>query len=261
MDVFPDSGFQYQPGLWSQDVYTLPLEASLVYLATEYLPTTKPPLWPFTHESNREIRYPSRHPGSVAAAMGAAIALPVTLGTALAKPSSFGLAHARGYLHTVLLTELSTVSAKRLVGRHRPNYDRTLSVSGKVAEDDSYSFWSGHSAHSFALSTYLSALTFRVANTSIAVAASCAYYGVASWIAAGRVLDNAHHTSDVLVGALVGSGTALWMFQNVNAMQNAAQHVSSKGVPEKFAIGLEKGWSLLPNVLSGIPGLEFRAVF
>jgi membrane-associated phospholipid phosphatase len=259
MDSLTADYFSYQPGFLQQDVLTLPLEASLVYLATEYLPTTKPPLWPFTDEINTEVRQPTRHPGSLVVQIGAAMAAPVATFAALKKSSSFAFAHVRGFAHTALLTELSTLAAKRFVGRHRPNYDTTLAASGRVPEDDSYSFWSGHSAHSFAFSTYLSRLTFEVASKPVAWGSSAVYYGVASWIAAGRVFDNAHHVSDVLVGAAVGSALSWWVFDKVNDLPGVSHH--STEASSRFLLPKTSDWSFSPSINDGALGIGFNAVF
>jgi membrane-associated phospholipid phosphatase len=259
MDSVSADFFQYQPGLWSQDMVTLPLEASLVYLATEYLPTTKPPLWPFADEKNTAVRHETRHPGTFVVQVGALMAVPAATFAVLKKTSSFALSHVRGYAHTALLTELGTLAAKRFVGRHRPNYDTTLAASGRVPEDDSYSFWSGHSAHSFAFSTYLSRFTFELASKPVAWGSAAVYYGVASWIATGRVLDNAHHVSDVVVGAAVGSALSWWVFDKVNALPGVSGGPSEAS--SRLLLPKTSGWSFSPSINDGGLGVGFSAIF
>jgi membrane-associated phospholipid phosphatase len=214
MDAVDFSSFQ--PGNFQQDVVTLPLEAALLYSATEWLPTTKPPLWPFENESNTEVRHNSRHPAPLAAAMGAGILVPSLAATAWFRSYSAWATHASGIAHTVLLTELATISSKKLVGRHRPNYDRAEAAGG-ASDDDHYSFWSGHSAHAFALAGYSSRLLFDAAPAPAAWCGSVLFLSTASWIATGRVLDNAHHASDVVVGGVVGLAISQFLYGRVES--------------------------------------------
>jgi len=212
MDAVDFSSFQ--PGNFYQDVFTLPLEAAVVFSVTEWLPTTSPPLWPFDHEINLSPRQNTRHPASVALAIGAGILLPSAVATAGARSSSEIGAHARGLVHNHLLTEMGTISAKKLFGRHRPNYD--LQKPGTTAvHDDHYSFWSGHAAHAFALAGYSSRLLFDAAPSRIAWGGSVLFFSAATWIATGRVLDNAHHVSDVVVGAAFGSAVSQFVYDSV----------------------------------------------
>ncbi len=248
--VFSD----YQPGLFAQDLITLPIEASFVFFATEYLPTTNPPLWPFTSEKNTEVRHTTRASASVVAPIAGAMVLPIGATVVTQKPSSFAFAHARGLAHTVLLTELGTVGAKRLVGRHRPSYDTSLAESGSVAKDDSYSFWSGHAAHSFAFSSYLCRLTFDLTSKPVAWGSAVVYYAVASWISASRVVDNAHHVSDVLVGAAVGSSLSWWVYDKVSLVASPEANQSAKR-----EASLQSSWSFSPVAVGDGIGIGFHA--
>lgn len=149
-----------------------------------------------------------------------------------------------GYLETIALTAGSTEIAKTLVGRLRPDYqdrvrrlhcastelDMSMCPDGALEPlgpspadidhamlDGRRSFWSGHSAHSFNMATYISlAIGGRFVwgadasptSAAFGILGQTALVGTATFIAASRVEDGRHHPSDVLTGAAVGIGLA-----------------------------------------------------
>ena len=101
-----------------------------------------------------------------------------------------------------------TAALKAVIGRPRP----FESLSGVRVKHQwsalGASFPSGHAASAFAIATVLS---LRYPSTLVAVGS----YGWAMLISYGRIYLGVHYPSDVLAGAVLGSGLALlaWQFR------------------------------------------------
>ena len=105
---------------------------------------------------------------------------------------------------SVLVSSFITVALKRTIKRERPFI--TYSDIENITEASSYSFPSGHTSNAFA------------AATSISMAFPKWYVIVPTFIWAGsvgysRMHLGVHYPSDVLAGALVGSGSAYLSFE------------------------------------------------
>ena len=105
---------------------------------------------------------------------------------------------------SVLVSSFITVALKRTIKRERPFI--TYSDIENLTEASSYSFPSGHTSNAFA------------AATSISMAFPKWYVIVPTFIWAGsvgysRMHLGVHYPSDVLAGALVGSGSAYLSFE------------------------------------------------
>ncbi|NBW81241.1 phosphatase PAP2 family protein, partial [bacterium] len=174
--------FIYTPGLWSQDLYTIPLEGLLVAGVSAIKPPDTP-RWPFENETANAAQNPTRQPGAFV--LGLAVSMAVPLGAlVLDEHPDFPVwSHVRGLAHSHLWTEFLTSAAKNSFGRKRPFYD-TAARQGQPAVDDHRSFFSGHSSHSFAFATYASELAFDALKdrTSAWIFASL-LNGTAAWIA------------------------------------------------------------------------------
>lgn len=228
--------FVYQPGNWQQDVYTLPLGA-LVVTAVSRMDPPSTPRRPFAKEAATEIRNPSRHPGIFAASLAGAFMVPVFGSIYTDNPNFSAARHLRGLAHSHLWTELFTSSAKVFFGRKRPFYDTVLR-RGEARRDDRFSFFSGHSSHSFALATYVSQLAaYELKSSQLAAVYSGALYSIAAWVGASRAIDKQHNWSDVLTGAAVGSTVGYLMFWQVVESNDGSIRVSI--APGKRAISLE----------------------
>ena len=94
-----------------------------------------------------------------------------------------------------------TQTTKRLVDRPRP-FVRFPDIVNHTSESGRYSFPSGHASTAWATATYLSLEYPRWYVIAPAVIWSVG----ASW---ARMYEGVHYPSDVLVGALVGAGTAV----------------------------------------------------
>ncbi len=95
----------------------------------------------------------------------------------------------------LLLTEGMTILLKRATGRERPFRDRGSASFHPFG--GSTSLPSGHASSAFALATVVSRMSGRPL-------VSAAAYGVAGSVAAARVIQDVHWTSDVAAGAMVG---------------------------------------------------------
>ena len=105
---------------------------------------------------------------------------------------------------SVLVSSFITVALKRTIKRERPFI--TYSDIENITEASSYAFPSGHTSNAFA------------AATSISMAFPKWYVIVPTFIWAGsvgysRMHLGVHYPSDVLAGALVGSGSAYLSFE------------------------------------------------
>jgi len=120
-----------------------------------------------------------------------------------------------GLLVALSITLLITGCLKVGVGRYRPDYE------GRIGQKDAQmSFPSGHASTSFSAMVFLalymggklrvfvdhSGLTLLKGLSSILPLAVCI------GIAVSRVIDYHHHFSDIIAGALLGSGTAMFAY-------------------------------------------------
>ncbi len=128
----------------------------------------------------------------------------------------------KGFIEAWSLTLFTTQMIKQSVGRKRPDYNQRVVKNYNIA-DGFYSFWSGHAASSFCIATYSSLYILEhlgVWNDSfhatIKIVSSLLLLAGASWISYTRVENNRHFQSDVLVGGIVGSLTAMIIY----AIQN-----------------------------------------
>jgi len=101
-----------------------------------------------------------------------------------------------------LLSAIIVQSSKRIVNRQRP-YEKYSFVINRDDEGGGYSFPSGHTADAFCTATSV-ALRYR---KWYFIAPS---YLFATSVAWARVYQGVHYPSDVLCGAMVGTGSA-WL--------------------------------------------------
>ncbi|MGY3805262.1 phosphatase PAP2 family protein [Pigmentibacter ruber] len=214
----------FNPGEWKQDIFTIPLEIGLIAGINQYSSMRSTPLWPFNNEVADKDPKETTYPRSKL--------LPYALGTSAAIIGGLSLyssdfptyRHGIGWIHAHLLTEVATSTAKVTFQRKRPFYDKKVSQGNQPSIDDKYSFFSGHASHAFTFATYSSALLFKYSDSSLLnwTYASLIYTG-ASIIAASRVTDNAHNTSDVITGAIVGTIISAFVFFRVEEVNEKKQ--------------------------------------
>jgi membrane-associated phospholipid phosphatase len=101
----------------------------------------------------------------------------------------------------VVLGEAIPFGLKHIINRPRPYIARPDLFTGKVDETDS-SFPSGHTSVAFATAT---ALSINFPKWYVIVPA----YSYAAMVGYARMYQGVHYPSDVLAGALIGSGSAI----------------------------------------------------
>lgn len=224
-DTLPAECYIYTPGVWDQDVYTIPIEALAVAAVSNRTPPEKP-RWPFANEVATAERNPTRQPGLFATALAGGMVVPL-VGSILKDDPHFPVyTHFRGLIHSHLWTEFLTSSAKSWFGRKRPFYD-TVERRGESRQDDRYSFFSGHSSHSFAFATYASRIAFSVLkDPQLSWFYAILLNSSATWVASSRAFDKQHNWSDVIVGSLVGAGIGYLTFERVNSVRQFPVTVS-----------------------------------
>lgn len=113
------------------------------------------------------------------------------------------------YIETMSLNYGLNSITKSLVGRFRPfSYDSTTIKDVLYNNDTRYSFYSGHSSTAFASAVFnIIILTSQSGGLNKTIGVTLNIVN-ATAIATLRVMAAKHFFSDVLVGALVGSGVA-----------------------------------------------------
>lgn len=119
---------------------------------------------------------------------------------------------------TLIVASLIAQVAKQIVKRDRPFI--TYTDIEKIGEGDNYSMPSGHTSSAFALATSVSVAYPKW----YIVAPSFAWAGAVGY---SRLHLGVHYPSDVIVGAVVGSGSAYlsyklnkWLFRTKNKLAN-----------------------------------------
>ncbi|MDG3580792.1 phosphatase PAP2 family protein [Galbibacter pacificus] len=111
-------------------------------------------------------------------------------------------------LAVVLTTSLITSLVKAIIARTRPSGNSDLTELIRVIiEPNSYSFFSGHAANSFALTTFI-VLILRNKYQWIYI-----LYIWPVFFSFSRIYVGVHYPSDILAGALVGTLIALFFYQ------------------------------------------------
>lgn len=155
------------------------------------------------------------------------------------------LRFALGVLTASMLAVCLVEFAKGYVGRLRPNFaERCLGraatppraapvvlsdagcVPGHAAWDGRRSFPSGHSALAAGLAAYGQLWLVRARAGPLGYVAGYLVLAAGLAVGASRVVDNAHHVSDVVAGALIGvwiSAVHFWMVDRETAAVEAAE--------------------------------------
>lgn len=139
----------------------------------------------------------------------------------------------RHVFQSVLYATVITVTVKTLLGRHRPDqHDGPYAFEGPSFRDEFNSLPSGHTTVAFALCSSLAAdIDHPVATVVL--------YTMAAYTGFTRMYDDRHWSSDVFLGAIVGT---------VCGYTVANMHVSADG---------RMGWRVVPTV----NGLAVSGVF
>ncbi len=120
----------------------------------------------------------------------------------------------------VLLTGGLTQIAKFSSGRLRPYETSPLNPKDFTAWNTQSSFWSGHTATSFALAAVFS----EVYSDKMWVKITS--YGLASTVGITRIVEEQHWPSDVIVGAVVGTFIGRMVTRNYKRRARAIPFIS-----------------------------------
>jgi len=119
-----------------------------------------------------------------------------------------------GLAVAIFMTNVVTASLKSAAGRYRPDYLSTY----EDQNEGKYSFPSGHSSNAFAGMTFLSLYLMgklRIwnddASTNFHKALACVSpLTIAFFVAISRTIDYHHNFSDIIGGAMIGTGFAFF---------------------------------------------------
>jgi membrane-associated phospholipid phosphatase len=182
-------------------------------------------------------------PGVVVFSLGA-----LALGHALGSPSMSDVG-----LHAsiaVLSTGLVTAGLKSVFGRQRPELDMgnssVYALGAGLGNNDRSSFPSGHTSVAFALATVMSSELERLHPGSQRWARPL-FYGGAGLVGLARIYDARHWTSDVVLGAGLGTLIGLKVTQLAHARGNDVE--SGSGFLRSLSVGpadggVRIGWTL-----------------
>ena len=201
----------YLPGLWQQDVFTLPLGGALIFAMNQTYTKTAHPLFSWGSEIHPSGRNHSRHPKSLLAPVGVLWGGTLFAGLKLTNGDSFLVySSLSGLAHTHIATEILTSFAKLSFQRPRPFVDAERAKGNPIGDDDRLSFFSGHSSHAFAFASYTTKLLWDNSSNLLANGLYTAFAAsAATYIGSARVLDGKHNWSDVGVGAAVGTAAGI----------------------------------------------------
>jgi len=160
--------------------------------------------------------------------------------------SSHDLHHATlGLAQALVFTLLFTDAVKISAGRYRPDWQAR--VDGKLSEsvlrDGRQSFPSGHSSIAFAGMVYLSlwlsgklGLFRHHGGTSWKACVILCPIAVATLVAVSRTRDYHHDFSDILAGAVLGAGMAVFAYYlNYHSLSSDKSHLPKLRVDQRVA--------------------------
>jgi len=229
----------YCPGYWTQDLFTLPIEAGLV-ASLSYFSIRSPKSLGFfrTEKTTYPTRKPSKHTARALLPSGALLSLGTGALSHQLSTNSYSLGPIlRGWIHAHLINEIVTVFSKNTFQRKRPFYDGVARTHPQLRDSDRQSFFSGHSSHAFTFAAYGSQYIWTLSDYNPwAWVHSGVLFGLASWVASTRAIDGQHHWSDVLVGAAVGTTIGLWTSSKALSLSRLNSSAASMPPPSPLNI-------------------------
>lgn len=147
-----------------------------------------------------------------------------------------------------------TLGIKKIFKRKRPFVTlRNVYSSENNSPTDDYSFPSSHTSTVFSMAT---ALTLRYNDSPLLIAGAYTYAMIVSY---GRIYLGVHYPSDVLAGAVVGTGSAILIYSLRTEILKAKSNLFNErysddkkvGVNDYLVLGSLIGAELINNFLSG----------
>ena len=143
------------------------------------------------------------------------------------------------YYQTMSINYGLNATTKAIISRSRPlSYDENTSEDMLLDPDTKFSFYSGHSSTAFASAVFSSIMLSEMPQTTLRDIGIGLNLANATAIATLRVLAGKHFLSDVVVGALIGSGIA-YLITEVHRVDSPANN------PQEFTparIGFSVGF-------------------
>lgn len=198
--------------LWDRDALLLfwaPLFGTIA--VDTYVTPRTAPLGFDPGEGGAEPRRDGEVPGAALTLGGALVATAIALGD---DPARYH--HATGLAESLATSGFLAVSAKRVFGRHRPDFDPAL-----PSDDGRRSFPSGHSTRAVATLTYAALYLRHHGFDRWRAPGTTPWWEVASYVGLGalavglmgeRVYHHRHHVSDVAAGGLLGAASSVVLF-------------------------------------------------
>lgn len=210
----------------------------------------------------REIREPSAQNDRTASRAASALNFAGSKGVVIAGLATYGVGRLGHFTHVADLglhtTEALFVSAgvtsiiKGLAGRQRPGIagiddSDDFRFGGGFGKHASTSFPSGHATASFAFATLVTLETHHWKPSSTWYVAPL-MFGGAAMVGVARLYSNAHWTSDVVMGAGVGTFTAyeVYRYNHITSRHNRLNRWLLSAVPSvspEVNGGAMLGWS------------------
>jgi hypothetical protein len=223
---------------WDRDAVMFVYAPLLGTFAIDTLvtPRTSPLAFSST-EGGAESRKANEVPGVALSIGGALVAGGIALGD---DPARFQ--HAKGLAESLATSGFIAVSAKRLFGRHRPDYDPSNPTS-----DSLRSFPSGHTTRAVTTITY-AALYLRYHGFdqwrepgTLPWWETATYVGLGSLavgLAGERVYHHRHHLTDVVAGGILGAASStLFFYYNERKFQRGAREAAAATVDDVEPMG------------------------
>lgn len=226
-----------------------------------YQPRSSPLLFSQTEGGAPSLRH-HEIPGAALSIGSAAIVGAIAFGD---DPSRFY--HAKGMAQSLLTSGFITVTAKRIFGRHRPDYDMAGSPLSEAR-----SFPSGHTTRAFSSLVYAGLYLRYHGFDQWREPGTLPWWEIASYASLGglavalggeRVIHNRHHLSDVVAGGLLGTASSVAFFYYQERRYRSANRERSEfaGEPRPVVDPVSERNSRHASPVSEAPVFSFSGSF
>jgi len=168
----------------------------------------------------------------------------ILLGIQLISPAAYGFSDAfvnnletfgMMYYQTMSLNYGLNATTKAIIARSRPlSYNENSTEEMLLDPDTNFSFYSGHSSTAFASAVFNSIMLSEMPQNTLRDVGIGLNLANATAIATLRVLAGKHFLSDVVVGAVIGSGIA-YLITEVHRIENSS-HFPQGFTPARIGV-------------------------